>query len=250
MAVEKPKFTLVDDQGADSMEAPSASETSALPADEKIDPPQGEPMPPITKPPRKFSLDKFKSNAPLQPGVSELVPALPVTKVGEVNDWFMQHHDEARYWTDELFFVNVPIVGVKKDKLHLIDKNIAVQYLRPKKILKARLALATKPNNVFFWMWVPTQVPTRNLDNKWNDDCLKACNQAKTKWTQVASRREENDDGYHILPAPHQDFVPAPTWPIQPIEELLDPTFINNTIKDANNPALHRLIGMRIKNSD
>jgi hypothetical protein len=158
----------------------------------------------------------------------------------------MLHFDEARYWTDELFFVNVPIVGVKKDKLHLIDKNIAVQYLRPKKILKARLALATKPNNVFFWMWVPT----RNLDNTWNDDCVKACNQAKTIWTQVASRREENADGYHIIRAPHQDFVPAPKWPDQPLEDLLDPTFINNTIEDTDSPALHRLIGMRIQNSE
>jgi hypothetical protein len=60
-----------------------------------------------------------------------------------------------------LFFVNVPIQGVKKDKLQLIDKNIAIKYLPPKKILKARLALATRPYNVFFWMWVPT----RNLDN-------------------------------------------------------------------------------------
>jgi hypothetical protein len=220
--------------------------SGGIPSSEEINPPRGEPLPPIEKPPRKFSLDKFKSSAPLQPGVSELLPALPVIRVGDVNDWFMLHPSEPHYWTHELYFVNVPIVGVKKDKLQLIDKNIAVQYLRPKKILKARLALATKPNNVFFWTWVPT----RNLDNTWNADCLKACEQAKAVWTQVASRREENSDGYHIMKAPEQDFVPAPKWPTQPLEELLDPTFLGNTIEDANSPALHRLIGMRINSSD
>ena len=77
--------------------------------------------------------------------------------------------------------MNVPIKGQKHDTLHLIDEDLAMQFLRAKDILRFRLALATKPDDVFFLC----QVPTRNIDNSWNETNLEGCEQAKTLWTKV-----------------------------------------------------------------
>ena len=78
--------------------------------------------------------------------------------------------------------------------LHLIDEEIAMQYLPAKKIKRQRLALASKPHDVFFFCIVPSQ----NLDNSWNATALKACEKAKTLWVQVSSRKEEGVEGYKI----------------------------------------------------
>ena len=58
----------------------------------------------------------------------------------------------------------MPIKGAKRDMLHLIDDDLAVQHLPAKKIKRHRLALACKPHDVFFFCIVPSQ----NLDNAWN----------------------------------------------------------------------------------
>src|SRR6476646_1441317 len=116
----------------------------------------------IVKP--KFS-DKFKSkNAPIISGVETLLTALPILKIGDVNDWTRLHPSEDECWSCELCFVSVPIKGTKRDMLHVIDDDLAVQYLPSKKIKRHRLALACKPNNVFFFCIVPSQ----NLDNSCN----------------------------------------------------------------------------------
>jgi hypothetical protein len=243
MATEKPKLAVIEEINTDTAKA--NSETSRPAAIEDINPPQGEPLPQIDKPAKKFSLNKFKSNAPLLPGVSALLSALPILKLSEVGDYFRLYPHENLYWTDELYFVSVPIKGAKKDQLHLIDKNIATKYLEPKKILKFRLALATKPYDIFFL----ARVPTRNLDNSWNESCFKACVESKVKWIEVFSRKEEGYDDYRIKPAIDQNFVPAPTWPTQTMEELLEPTFAGKAIETDDNPALYRLIGKKISNA-
>ena len=69
--------------------------------------------------------------------------------------------------------------------LHLIDEEIAMQYLPAKKIKRLRLALATKPHDVFFFCIVPSQ----NLDNPWNATALEACEQAKTSGCRLSSRK-------------------------------------------------------------
>ena len=69
------------------------------------------------------------------------------------------HPDEETYWSHELCFVNVPIKGQKRDTLHLIDEDLAMRYLPSGKIQRFRLALATKPFDVFFLC----HVPSRNL---------------------------------------------------------------------------------------
>ena len=60
--------------------------------------------------------------------------------------------------------MSVPVQGEKRDMLHLIDEDLAVEYLPSKKIIRQRLALASKPFDNFFFCIVPS----RNLDNSWN----------------------------------------------------------------------------------
>ena len=98
------------------------------------------------------------------------------------------HRSEEEYCSPELCFVSVPIKGAKRDMLHVIDDDLAVQYLPAKKIKRHRLALACKPHDVFFFCVVPSQ----NLDNAWNADALKACHKAQTHWIQAMSRRSES----------------------------------------------------------
>ena len=139
----------------------------------------------ITKP-SAFSLDKFKSKrAAALANVETLLTALPHHSLSQAKDFVRLHPDEANYWTGELCFVNVQIQGQKRDTLHLIDEDLAMRYLPPARILRFRLALASKPNDLFFLC----HVPTRNTDNSWNGSNLQACEQAKKLWTAVSSRR-------------------------------------------------------------
>jgi hypothetical protein len=91
-----------------------------------------------------------------------------------------------------LCFVHVPTKGAKKDVMHLIVENLAMQYLESAVIKRFRLALATRPNDRFFLCHIPTQ----NLDNLWNETNLAGCELAKTLWTQVTSRGDEGVEGY------------------------------------------------------
>src|SRR6476619_4264648 len=127
-------------------------------------------------------LEKFKSKRPPDiGGVETLLTALPISKVGDIGDWARLHPSEDEYWTPELCFVSVPIKGTKRDMLHLIDEDIAMEYLPAKKIQRFRLALASKPHDVFFFCIVPSQ----NKDNPWNKSALEACELGKTRWTQA-----------------------------------------------------------------
>jgi len=145
---------------------------------------------PIAKP-AAFSADKFRSNTePTIAGVETLLTALPHCTISQARDFVRLHPNEEMYWSKELCFVIVPIKGASRDSLHLIVEALAMQYLSSKRILRFRLALATKPHDSFFLC----HVPTRNTDNSWNQSNLAACEQAKTVWTQATSRREEGFD--------------------------------------------------------
>ena len=193
----------------------------------------------IVKP--SFS-EKLKSkNGPTLSGVHTLLTALPILKIGDVDDWTRLHPSEDEYWTHELCFVSVPIQGAKRDMLHVIDDDLAVQYLPAKKIKRHRLALACKPNNAFFWCVVPSQ----NLDNAWNADALKACHLAQTRWVQATSRRPEGVDGYKIDFAQDQDAFVDTAWPTRSKDELLEVTFKEANIDYDRHPGLLRLIGAK-----
>lgn len=195
----------------------------------------------ITKP-GEFSLDKFKSKrAPAIAGVKTLLTALPHHKMSEAKDWMRLHSDEENYWSPEFCFVSVPIKGQKRETLHLIEEDLAMRHLPSARVERFRLALATKPYDVFFLCHVPTQ----NLDNSWNDTNLQACLQAKTLWTQATSRRDEGVDGYDVKLTRDETPFPEPNWPTQTLEALILTTFSGRMINCEDHSGLLRLIGAK-----
>jgi len=192
--------------------------------------------------PDTFSLNKFKSKrAAAIANVETLLTALPHHSISQAKDFVRLHPDEEKYWSPELCFVNVPIKGQKRDTLHLIDEELAMRYLPSAKILRFRLALATKPGDVFFLC----HVPSRNTDNPWNASNLQACEQAKTLWIQATSRKEEGVEAYKIDVARDADAFPAPKWPTQTLEEIIGRTFEGRQIETETHPGLLRLIGAK-----
>jgi hypothetical protein len=191
--------------------------------------------------PSGFDLNKFKSQrADAIANVDTLQTGLPVSTVSQAKD-FVQLHPDEDYWSPEMCFVMVPIKGSKRDSLHLIKEDLAMRFLPSGKILRFRLALATKPHDVFFLC----RVPTRNLDNPWNRDNVLGCEQAKTLWTQATSRGEEGVDGYLLQVARNPDAFPKPKWPDQSLSDLIDRAFSGRMIDTEDHPALLRLIGAK-----
>ena len=135
----------------------------------------------------------------------------------------------------------MPIQGQRRDTLHLITEDLAMRFLEPSRILRFRLALATKPYDNFFLCHVPSQ----RLDNSWNETSQRGCEQAKTLWTEVTSRREEGKDEYKIKFAWDPDAFPDPKWPAQSLEQLIAVTFANCLILRDDHPGLLRRIGKK-----
>jgi hypothetical protein len=186
--------------------------------------------------PKGSGLARFKSTN-LEPEKVETPYPMSAAK-----DWVRLHPDEAAYWSDEYCFVDVPVQGQKDKTLHLITADLA-RKLPPGRVQKFRLALASKPHDVFFL----AHVPSRNLDNEWNKTNLQACEQAKKLWTMVASQREKGIEGYHI------DFslaekegkkpFPDPQWPKEMLDALIEATFTGRMILSETGPAWQRLVG-------
>jgi hypothetical protein len=209
---------------------------SEEPTNNNIDPP-----PAIPKP-SGSTLDKFKSKkAAAIANVGTLQGALPHHPLAAAKDFIRLHSDEESYWSPELVFVNVPIQGMKRDLLHLIDEDLALEFLGNGKLLRFRLALATKPHHNFFLAHIPSQ----NLDNAWNISVLSACEHAKTKWVQVTSRKQEGVEAYKTDFARDIDAFPDPRWPSQTLETLINVTFTDRMIEREDHPALLRLIGAK-----
>ena len=190
--------------------------------------------------PGKFSLEKFKSKRGAAIANVETRPSkLPVQRISDAGDFVRLHHDDQNYWSNELCFVHVPVKGGKGDNLHLIDEEIAMRYLDAKKIKRFRLALASKTYDVHFLCIIPT----RNLDNKFNETALTACEDAKTLWTEAVSRKSEGVDEYKVTHARNPKAFPEPKWPSQSLEELIGITFEGRQIESDDHPGLLRLIG-------
>jgi hypothetical protein len=198
-----------------------------------------DPPAPIPKP-GAFDLNKFRSTAePTIANVQTLQGPLPIHRLSDAKDFVRLHPDEESYWTCELCFVNVPIKGQKRDTLHLITEDMAA-HLPSARVMRFRLALASKPYDVFFLC----QVPSRHLDNAWNSTNLRGCEQAKTSWTQATSRKDEGIEEYNISHADEEDAFPEPAWPSQTIGELIDATFApDRMIETRDHPAMLRLRG-------
>jgi hypothetical protein len=191
--------------------------------------------------PSGFDLNKFKSKrADAIANVDTLQTGLPISSISQAKD-FVRLHPDPDYWSDELCFVNVPIKGAKRDSLHLIDEDLAMRFLPSGKILRFRVALGGKPYDGFFLC----KIPTRNLDNKWNQDNVAACEQAKTLWVQATSRGEEGLDGYFVQVARDPGAFPEPKWPKQSLSDLINRAFDGRMIVSEDHPALQRLIGAK-----
>jgi hypothetical protein len=196
----------------------------------------------VPKPGDEFNLDEFKSETlATAANVGTLLTALPVARISEAKDFVRLHSDEQNYWSPELCFVNVPVKGQKRDTLHLISEPLAKRFLSPKRILRFRLALATKPHDVY----VLCQVPSQNTDNSWNLTNLQACEYAKTRWVMVTSRKDEGFDSYKIDFAHDEDAFPSPKWPSQSLNEIISRTFEGRKITTEDHPGLLRLIGAK-----
>jgi hypothetical protein len=230
---QAPKRTLIEPTTADQKPASESPPPSAKTPDE-------EPIS-IAKP-SEGGLEKFRSKRSASiPGVQTLLTALPHHRMVDAGDWVRLHPSEEEYWSPEYCFVPVPIKGQKRGTLHLIDEELAMRYLPSGRIQRFRLALATKPQDTFFLC----HVPSRNLDNQWNDSNLHGCLQAKTLWTQATSRRDEGVDAYKIDFATDQDAFPEPNWPTQKLDQLILVTFSGRMIDHEEHPGLLRLIGAK-----
>jgi hypothetical protein len=194
---------------------------------------------PIAKP-GEFDLNKFKAKqTAVVANVETLQSPLPVHSLASGKDFVRLHPDEENYWSDELCFVEVPIKGQKRNSLHLITEELALRFLEAGEIKRFRLALASKPNDVFFLCAVPTQ----NLDNSWNGTNLEACEKAKILWTKAISRKSEGVENYKITFAKDPDAFRDPDWPKQSLGELIARAFAGCMIETENHPALLRKVG-------
>jgi hypothetical protein len=173
--------------------------------------------------------------------VETLQAGLPHYKFAAAKDFVRLHPDEDSYWSPELCFVNVPIKGQKNDTLHLIDEELALQYLPIGKLSHFRLALATKPNDVFFLC----HIPTRSLDNKFNATAVAACERAKTTWGQLTSLKDQGIEDYELTLAHDPDAIPPPKWLTQSLDNLIGKAFAGCMIDREDHPALLRLIGAK-----
>ena len=94
--------------------------------------------------PQQSIFEKFKSKKPPTiGGVGEQLTALPLMKISEAGDFVRISPDEQHH-SPELCFTSVPIVGEKRDMLHIIDEELAVKWLPAKRILRFRLMLASQ----------------------------------------------------------------------------------------------------------
>ena len=134
--------------------------------------------------------------------------------------------DEEEYWSSELCFVPVPIKGQKRDTIHLIDEDLAMDYLPSGKIKRFRLVLATKPFDMFFFI----EMPSTNLDNGWNISAISAVEQAQDA---LDASLEPKGGGYRLYKvdkARSQEAFPEPRWPKLSLEELINKTFMGRMI--------------------
>src|SRR5947207_816019 len=183
--------------------------------------PEGEKVISIAKP-KEGGLARFKSKtAPTIANVGTKVGMLPISSISEAGDFVRIHPNEETHWSPELCFVKVPVQGAKNDVLHLIDEDIAMQYLEAKQVLRFRLALASKPSDKFFLC----SVPTTNLENTWNASAIEAIEDAKRLWIKAVSRRSEGIDAYRIQYARDADAFSEPQWPAESLEDLILATF-------------------------
>jgi hypothetical protein len=230
----------------ESVNPPVEDPAAATPETPKADEPTTEQPVSIEKP-KGGKLSRFKTTKPASERVEKLLTALPHGKLSDAKDYARLHPNEELFWSEEFFFIPVPVQGQKDTVLHLIAANLAEQ-LPPGRTQRFRLALAAKPYNVFFLAHVPSQ----NLDNEWNRSSLEACGQAKKFWVIAVSKKAEGKEGYQIERTRSEQRgegspYPEPDWPTESLDEIISTTFEGRMILEETDPAWHRLIGLKQK---
>src|SRR5262245_35066392 len=82
------------------------------------------------KKPEEFDLERFRAKRdPSIGSVETLLTALPHHMIAQAKDFVRLHPDQNAYWSPELCFVSVPVKGMKRDTLHMIDEEIALRML-------------------------------------------------------------------------------------------------------------------------
>jgi hypothetical protein len=203
-----------------------------------------EPAITIDKPKKGASISKFKIKN-FEPGgtlVETVITALPCFKIADARDWVrvspLPHH-----LSEVVAAINVPIIGQKRDTLHLIMPDLISQLDR-NDIQYMRLILASKPYDRFCLI----QMPAQNLDNVWNRNALAACTMAKAKWVRAVSKKKDGEDGYRIIITKKESDgrgspFPLPKWPKEDIDALIEITFEGRTIDTPEHPAWRYLVG-------
>jgi hypothetical protein len=196
----------------------------------------------IPKPEPSNDINRFRRKGTASvANVETLQTGLPHHSISQAKDFVRLHPNEETHWSGELCFVSVPIEGSKSDTLHLILDELATKFLPSALIKQFRLALASKPYDRFFLCHVPVQ----NMENKWNQTNVQACQRAKTHWVMATSRKAEGVDAYKVDVARDEDTFPEPAWPTQSLNDLIDVTFAGCMIEREDHPGLLRLIGAR-----
>jgi hypothetical protein len=216
------------------------------PTVEEINPPRGEPLPPVTKPDDddgEIDLSRFEAKTTANiAGVKTMVTALPVLRPGDVKDFFRLHPGDEWWGPKPFCFFTVPIQGVKNPVLHLIDEEVAKANLDASDFFRRKLILGSKPNDVFFLC----SVPCENLDNSWNETANDGCEQAKTTWVKVISEKASGNERYKIDYTEEPDAFPDSDWPKQSRSKLINATFKGKMVLTNNHPALARKIGRKV----
>jgi hypothetical protein len=201
---------------------------------------------PLTKP-TKFSLKDFATEQnPSKPGVEPTTPALSLMRLAEVKDFFLLHPDEENYWSVEVALIHVPTKGSKETTLHLILDSIVQKHsdvLRAR-VKYCRIALGSKPDNVFFL----AMIPTRNLDNKYNAAAIRGAVQAKSgTWTILTSRKADGCDDYAVGKAKNNEAALPIKWPHESLDEIFETSIGDKFIKTEEHTALDRLLMRTMK---
>ena len=197
---------------------------------------------PIAKP-GAFNLDKFKSKrAPTIANVETLQSPLPVHNMAARQGFRAPASRRGELLVGRALFRER--ADQRPEAQHAAPhrrRHWRCRFLESGEILRFRLALATKPDDVFFLC----EVPTQNLDNSWNNTNLEACEQAKTLWTKATSQKGEGVESYKITFARDPDAFPEPNWPTQSLGELIARAFAGRMIETEDHPALLRKIGAK-----
>ena len=152
-------------------------------------------------------LDKYKSKRPPTiGGVDAELNPLKVLRIGEVGDFARFHPNEDEYWTPELCFVSVPVNGEKRDMLHLIDEDIAVQ-----------VPAGEEDQAACGWRWRRSRTTSsssascrrRTSTIRGTSRRSRLVQKAKTPWVQALSRKAEGVDAYKIEYRPRPGRLPG-----------------------------------------